>query len=91
MRIYIKEGTGRRFCIPVPLALFRVFINIAAIWIRKSKNHKYMGKINQLENINLENINFVQLSQSLQYLKGYRGMKIVEVKSKDGDEVTIIL
>jgi hypothetical protein len=88
MRVYIKEKTGRRFCIPVPLALFRVGINIAAIWVRKSKHrkYKYEDRIGELENIN-----FVQLSQSLQYLKGYRGMKIVEVKSKDGDEVTIIL
>lgn len=86
MRIYIKEGTGRRFCVPVPLALFKVGITIVAIWMRQAKKHKYNNKIKQLESIN-----FVQLSQSLQYLKGYRGLKIVEVKSKDGDEVTIIL
>lgn len=86
MRIYIKEGAGRRFCVPVPLAFFKVAITIAAIWMKKSKKTKYKNEIMKLESINL-----VALSESFRYLKGYRGLKIVEVKSKDGDEVTIIL
>ena len=67
MRVYIKEKTGRRFCIPIPLALFRVGINIAAIWVRKSKNHKYRykDKIGQLENLGyvLYYINASELNQ----------------------------
>jgi len=39
----------------------------------------------------LQNIDFKQLSKALDELKGYKGLKLVEVKEKDGDEVTIII
>jgi hypothetical protein len=86
MRVYIKERAGRRFSIPVPLALANVAISIFVIWMKKSKKVKNNAELRQLETIN-----FVELRHSLRYLRDYRGLKIVEVKSKNGDEVTIIV
>lgn len=44
-----------------------------------------------VKNEELENIDFKQLSKALDELKDYKGLKLVEVKEKDGDEVTIVI
>jgi hypothetical protein len=70
----------------VPLSLLRVAIAIAAIWVRKAKRHGNEEKLRYLESID-----FNLLSNNVRYLREYRGLKLVEVRSKDGDEVTIIV
>ena len=81
MKIYIKEKDQRGYTIPVPLGLAQFFLNRMAGRVMK----KYV------KDEDLQNIDFKQLSKALDELKGYKGLKLVEVKEKDGDEVTIII
>lgn len=86
MKIYIREKNGRRFFIPIPLSVASLGCQIASYVIEKSGN-----KLNQKQREIIDCIDFHELAKSLKYLRGYRGLKLVEVTSSDGDEVTITL
>jgi hypothetical protein len=86
MRIYIREKNGRSFFIPIPLSIASLGCRIASYAIEKSGKH-----LNQQQRDIIDCIDFDELARSLKYLRGYRGLKLVEVTSKDGDEVTITL
>lgn len=86
MRIYIREKTGRKFFIPVPLSIAGAACKIVEFVFKRIDKH-----IDAQTKEILDCIDFNELSKSLKYLKGYKGLKMVEVKSKEGDEVTIIL
>lgn len=83
MKIYIKSG-WKRFIIPFPLALAKLGISIVkAPLVLKyvpEESRKYM-----------DIIDFNELSKCIDILKEYRGLSLVEVKSKDGTEVTITI
>ncbi|MCB2307572.1 hypothetical protein LGL08_16180 [Clostridium estertheticum] len=86
MRIYIREKTGRKFFIPVPLSIAGAACKIADFVCKRVDKH-----IDAQTKEILDCIDFNELAKSLRYLKGYKGLKLVEVKSQEGDEVTIIL
>ncbi|WP_261856646.1 hypothetical protein [Clostridium folliculivorans] len=86
MRIYIREKHGRKFFIPVPLSIASFGCRIASYAIEKSGKH-----LNQQQRDIIDCIDFDELAKSIKYLRGYRGLKLVEVTSADGDEVTITL
>lgn len=83
MRVYVKTNK-MTFIIPIPNALLK--IGVSFIWtpfIQKyipEKDKKY---------INI--INFKELSNCIDILKEYKGLKIVDVHSKDGSHVTVTL
>ena len=86
MRIFIKEAGGRRFSIPCPLALATFGINLGGFGVRIAR--RYVDKeIAQY----MDSIDFRALALSFNELKRYKGLKIVEVKSGTGEEVTIII
>jgi hypothetical protein len=82
MKIYIKTNDGKKFRIPLPLWMISLGLSNTTIKIAtknlKPEDKKY-----------LEQIDFGALSQNIGELKQYKGLKIVDVKSKDGTEVTI--
>lgn len=86
MRIYIKEKNGKSFFIPMPLTIASLGCRIASFAIEKSGKN-----LNQKQKDIIDCIDFDELARSIKYLRGYRGLRLVEVKSKDGDEVTITL
>lgn len=86
MRIYIKEKSGKKYFIPIPLSIASLGCRIASYAIEKTGKN-----LNQKQRDIIDCIDFGQLARSLKYLRGYRGLKLVEVKSKDGEEVTITL
>ena len=86
MRIYIREKNGKRFFIPVPLIIAGFGCRIAAYAIEKSGKH-----LDQQQRDIINCIDFDELAKSIRYLRGYRGLKLLEVTSKNGDEVTITL
>lgn len=86
MRIYIREKAGKRFFIPVPLCVAGLGCRIAAYAIEKSGKH-----ISEQQRDIIDCIDFNELAKSLRHLKGCRGLKLVEVKTQDGDGVTITL
>ncbi|KOF57104.1 MULTISPECIES: hypothetical protein [Clostridium] len=83
MRVYVKTN-GRRFFVPVPLCLANLGISlIQAPFIQKyipEKDRKYMDMID-----------YRALRKSINILRHYRGLRLVEVKAKDGTEVTITI
>ncbi len=83
MKIYIKSGK-MGFTVPVPNALLKFGISIVdAPFIQKhipEKDKKYVNIIDWKE-----------LSSCIDILREYKGLKIVDVHSKDGSHVTITL
>lgn len=86
MRVYIKEGTGRRFFIPVPLSILRFALAFGSVGIRIGK--KYVNEETQRY---MESVDLKQLSQSINILRNYKGLTIVDVRSADGDQVVITI
>ena len=83
MKIYVKSGKVG-FTIPLPNVLLKFGISIVNTpFIQKhipEKDKKYVNIID-----------WKQLSGCIDILKEYRGLKIVDVHSKDGSHVTITL
>lgn len=86
MKIYIKQSNGRTYHIPVPLSIAGFGCNLANFVIRVSR--KYMS---EQEQEYIDCIDFKKLSLSLKELKGYHGLKLVDVKTMNGEEVIITL
>jgi hypothetical protein len=86
VKVYIKEKEGKRYFIPVPLSLIRAGLFFSSAGMKVARKH-----IDEETMKYIESIDFKLLSQQFKYLQRYKGLKLVEVKSKDGDEVTIII
>jgi len=81
MNISIKNK-DTSFSLPIPFWLIELIPSgIFNIILR----HSHSGK----EDLFISNINFNDIKKSLYVLKDYKGLKIFEVKSKNGDEVII--
>lgn len=83
MRVYVKADK-MAFIIPIPNVLLKFGVSfIGSPFIQKyipEKDKKY-----------IDIINFKELSNCIDILKEYKGLKIVDVHSKDGSHVTITL
>ncbi|MCR3761407.1 hypothetical protein KYB31_20750 [Clostridium felsineum] len=83
MRVYVKNN-NIRFIIPVPNFLIRFSMN-------------FLSKPSIIEKIPKENrkyvemIDFKELYKCIDLIKEYKGLRIVEVKDKNGNEVSITL
>lgn len=83
MRIYVKAN-GRKFFIPVPLGIANLGISLIKTPLVQrhipEKDRKYVNIVD-----------YTALKKCIKDLGEYRGLKLVEVKAKDGTEVTIIV
>lgn len=83
MRIYVKSGK-MRFIVPMPNVFLKLGLSIAKTpFVQRyipEKDRKYVNA-DMLE----------KLSSCIDILKEYRGLKIVDVQSKDGSHVSITL
>ncbi|MFL0249627.1 hypothetical protein ACJDT4_04265 [Clostridium neuense] len=83
MRVYVK-AKGRKFFIPVPLCIANLGISIMQSSLVQrhipEKDRKY---VNMLD--------YNALRKCISDLREYKGLKLVEVKAKDGTEVTVII
>ncbi|WP_368488183.1 hypothetical protein [Clostridium sp. BJN0013] len=83
MRVYVKSGKVR-FIIPIPFIFLKLGISIfSSSFVRThipQKDRKYFDMID-----------FREFSKCLGILKQYKGLRIVEVRAKDGIEVIITL
>jgi hypothetical protein len=84
MRIYIKTDDGKKFKIPLPMWMIRLGLSNTTIKLATKK-------LKPEDKKHIEQINFNELSKNIGELKKYKGLKIVDVKSKDGTEVTITI
>jgi len=86
LKIYIKLKNGRNLKILVPISLLKAAMSLGNFGIFVSK--KYIPK-EQVKYI--ENIDFREFRTSVDVLKNYKGLKMVEVKAKDGTGVTVVV
>lgn len=84
MIIRIRDEEGRKFTIPAPLWLLKLGMSKWVIRIAL----KHVGKEGKKH---IEQIDFNALSKCLGDLKEYRGLKMVDINSKDGTKVEIII
>jgi hypothetical protein len=86
MMIYIKTNEGRRIKFPLPMSLVRFGLNCGNLAARLSKRYVDEDTLKYIESVD-----FKMLSKSMVELKKYKGLKLVDIKSKTGEEVTIIV
>lgn len=83
MRIYVKTN-GMKFFVPVPLCIVNLGISLIDTPLVQmhipEKDKRYVNMIN-----------YNSLRKCISDLRRYKGLKLVEVKTKDGTEVTIIV
>jgi hypothetical protein len=88
MKIYVKSKKTRRYCIPVPLSIVTLILKpVSSTFIKR----KIMEKTDKKSRVYLEEFDFKKLIGSLNQLNEYKGLKLVEVNDKEGNEVTIIV
>jgi hypothetical protein len=88
MKIYIKSKKSRRFCIPIPLSIVTLLLKpISSAFIKR----KVLANTNKESRVFIEEFDFKKLINSIDQLKDYKGLKLVEVNDKEGNEVTIIV
>ena len=82
MKIYIKSEEGKGFNIHLPLWVLKLGCgNVSKYLIMHKVPEKHLKYIDA--------INFRELRRGIDTLKEYRGLKLVEIKSKDGSQVII--
>ncbi|WP_315072409.1 hypothetical protein [uncultured Clostridium sp.] len=87
MKIYLKLNNGRRFKIPAPIGLVKFILSFGDFGASIAKKH-----INEEQRMYIDCIDFKELRKSLDVLKEYKGLKLVEVRADNGGtEVTIII
>jgi hypothetical protein len=86
MRVYIKTKNKRRFFIPIPMPTF--LIRLVLSNYGKSKVLKHIDKDSRRY---IENLDFKALGKGISDIKEYKGLKLVEVSTKSGEEITIII
>lgn len=83
MRVYVKVKE-RKFFIPVPLSIANLGISLMQTSLVQrhipEKDRKYVNIID-----------YNALRKCISDLREYKGLKLVEVKAKDGTEVTVII
>lgn len=86
MKVYIKKENKRGFWIPVPLPMF--IIRLALSDFVKTKALAHVDKETKKY---IENIDFKGLASSISDIKNYKGLRLVEIADKQGNEVIIIV
>jgi hypothetical protein len=86
LRIYVKLQGRRGFKIPAPIGLIKAILGFGGFGLSIAK--RYISE-DQMQYVN--SIDFRELGKSLDVLKHYKGLKIVEVRAIDGTEVNIVI
>lgn len=86
MHIYIKSKGHMGFHIPVPLGLAGFSISIAQYAMKHSDQY-----IDDEARKYIDCIDFEELKKSLKYLKAYKGLELMDVKTSSGEEIKIII
>lgn len=84
MIVKIKDEDGKRFSIPIPMWIIR--LGLSRFVIKKIKKHVKDDNLKFLDSID-----FRELSRSFGELKKYKGLKMVDIKSGDGESIEIII
>lgn len=86
MRIYIKNKNGRTFVIPAPMSLVKFLMGMGDFGISISKKYVSTEQLKYYENFD-----FKELKKGMNVLKDYKGLILVEISTKDGDYIKIVV
>lgn len=86
LRIYLKKENGERFVIPAPLWLVKAGLGMSGFWLPIAKK-----QISEEQLAYIQSIDFKQLGKAFHELKAYKGLNMVDVKTKDGTEIKIVV
>lgn len=86
MRIYLRIENGRRYFIPAPLWVVKAALGMGGFGMRMA-----LRNMPEDQRIYMENIDFHALKKAVNVLKTYKGLNLIDVKTKDGTEVRIIV
>lgn len=86
VRIYIKTNEGRVLRFPAPLWLVSGALGFGKFGVKIAKRH-----VPEDQKQYLEIVDFHELRKGFKILREYKGLTLVEVRSSDGTEVTIVV
>ncbi|TJX63275.1 hypothetical protein E8P77_15290 [Soehngenia saccharolytica] len=86
MKIRIKDSNGNKIILPIPFKLLILGLDITPYIMKKTSLH-----MSDEQREVLDCIDFKILSKSIRDLKHYKGLKLLEVTSKEGEEVSITI
>lgn len=86
MRIYVRNNDGKSYKIPAPIGLVKAALGLGNFGVTIASRY-----IPEEQRQYVDSIDFRELRKGLDVLKNYKGLKMVEVKTMDGTEVTIII
>jgi len=86
LKIYIKLNNGVRLKIPAPICLVKAAIGLGGFGLLIARRF-----IPEEHRQYIDCVDFKQLRKGIDVLRDYKGLKIVEVKTKYGPDVTIII
>lgn len=86
MKIYLRIENGRRFFIPAPIWLVKAALGMGGFGLRIAKKHVPGDQL-----VYFENIDFIEMKKAVNILKKYKGLNMVDVKTRDGTEVKIVI
>lgn len=84
--IYVKLNSGRSFKIPAPICLVKAALSFGGFGVSIAGRY-----IPEDKRQYVDCVNFKELRKGFDVLKNYKGLKMVDVKTEDGTEVTIII
>lgn len=84
MRIYIKTSEGKVLWFPLPISLVRFGLSFGDLGVGIAKKH-----VDEKTLKLLESIDYKLLGRVIADLKQYKGLRIIDVKSSNGEEVRI--
>lgn len=83
MRLYVRVHGGIKLFFPIPIGIAK----FGCRFVNSSMIRKYIPN----ESLQyMECIDFAKLEESIDVLKQYKGLRLVDVKCSDGTEVVII-
>jgi hypothetical protein len=86
LRIYIKLNGRRGLKVLAPIGLIKGVLSFGGFGLSVAKKY-----IPQEHRGYVEGIDFKELRKGFDELKAYKGLKLVEVKTGDGTEVTVVV
>lgn len=86
MMIYLKIENGRRYMIPAPIWLVKAGLGMGGFGVRLARKHIPEDQMDCLERID-----FRELRKAIDILKAYKGLRMVDIRSKDGTEIKVIV
>jgi len=86
LKIYLKIENGRRYFIPAPIWLVKAGLGMGGFGVRIAKKYIPEDQITYMESIDFRN-----LKDAIDVLKEYKGLNMIDIKTKDGTEVKIVI